>query len=339
MARSLRTWVVPALLTGGLAIVGCGDDSSLSGSTSGAATTSSGPENATITFAFTPASTNTCLKVTDERGIFRKHGITMKFAPAAPSGVAQIAQILNGQMTAGNGAYTGVIAAASNNLPVVITNATDKDYDADGQTALATIVGKNGGIRSFRDLEGKTVGVNSLQGTWELALREAVAKQGGDPSKVKLVVIPFSDQVTALKAGRVDAISTTQPLVSALTAEGYTSIGDPQAISLGTDDSVTSVTFMARKYVEENPDVVKRYIAALEEGNAWCNAHPEEMRTAIARITEIPEEALANTPAPEFTTQVDAAETNAWADLLVKYGVIENAPAVDEVQWSGVPLR
>ena len=60
-----------------------------------------------------------------------------------------------------------------NNLPVVITNAQDEDYDKDGQTAFATVVGKDSGITSFKQLEGKSVAVNSLQGNWEVSLKEA----------------------------------------------------------------------------------------------------------------------------------------------------------------------
>lgn len=299
----------------------------------------SGGQNAKITFAITPASTSACVQVTGERGVFKQHGLDVTYVPSPPNSAAQIAQILNGQITAGLGAYTSVIAAVDNKLPIVATNGQDLDFDKSGQTAFATIVGKDSGITSFKLLEGKTVGVNSLQGTWEVTLKEAVAKAGGDPSKVKLVAIPFPNQATALDSGRVDAISTLQPLIAQLTAKGHRSLGDAQAISLGNKNNTTAVTFMAKKFVEANPDVVKRFVAGLEEGNTWCNAHPEDMVKAIARITNIPPEVVAKAPVPVFEAKIDSAQAKTWADLMVKYAILKQAPPVDQIVWSGAPRQ
>lgn len=338
MSSRFRLGTAASLLAIVLTVAACGSDDSSSGSAASASSSSSGTKDATITLAFTPSSPGVCFKVSDERGLFKKQGITIKYGTAAPTGAAQIAQILNGQITAGQGAYTGVIAAVGNNLPVVITNAQDEDYDKDGQTAFATVVGKDSGITSFKQLEGKSVAVNSLQGNWEVSLKEAVAQDGGDPSKVKLVAVPFADQVTALKSGRVDAISTLQPFIAQLTAQGFKSIGDPQAIGFGgKKDSVVNVTFMAKKYVEANPDVVKGFVAALTEGNEWCNAHPDEMKKAIARITKAPQEVVDATPIPVYNSNLGPTTTDDWSKLMVKYGILKKAPATDQVQWSGAP--
>ena len=338
MSSRFRLGTAASLLAIVLTVAACGSDDSSSGSAASTSSSSSGTKDATITLAFTPSSPGVCFKVSDERGLFKKQGITIKYGTAAPTGAAQIAQILNGQITAGQGAYTGVIAAVGNNLPVVITNAQDEDYDKDGQTAFATVVGKDSGITSFKQLEGKSVAVNSLQGNWEVSLKEAVAQDGADPSKVKLVAVPFADQVTALKSGRVDAISTLQPFIAQLTAQGFKSIGDPQAIGFGgKKDSVVNVTFMAKKYVEANPDVVKGFVAALTEGNEWCNAHPDEMKKAIARITKAPQEVVNATPIPVYNSNLGPTTTDDWSKLMVKYGILKKAPATDQVQWSGAP--
>jgi len=338
MSSRFRLGTAASLLAIVLTVAACGSDDGSSGSAASTSSSSSGKKDATITLAFTPSSPGVCFKVSDERGLFKKQGITIKYGTAAPTGAAQIAQILNGQITAGQGAYTGVIAAVGNNLPVVITNAQDEDYDKDGQTAFATVVGKDSGITSFKQLEGKSVAVNSLQGNWEVSLKEAVAQDGGDPSKVKLVAVPFADQVTALKSGRVDAISTLQPFIAQLTAQGFKSIGDPQAIGFGgKKDSVVNVTFMAKKYVEANPDVVKGFVAALTEGNEWCNAHPDEMKKAIARITKAPQEVVDATPIPVYNSNLGPTTTDDWSKLMVKYGILKKAPATDQVQWSGAP--
>ena len=341
MSSRFRLGTVASLIAIALTVAACGSDDSSSGSSgsSGSASTSSSSTATTeIALAVTPSSGAACTELTDKRGLFKKNGVKIKYVPPAPTGAAQIAQILNGQITAGLGAYTGVITAVSNNLPVVITNAQDSDYSENGQTGFAAIVGKKSGITSFKQLEGKSVAVNSLQGNWEVSLKEAVAKDGGDPSKVKVVAVPFSDQVTALKSGRVDAISTLQPFIAQLTSQGFKSIGDPQAIGFnGKTDSVVDVMFVAKKWADENSDALKGFIAASEEGNAWCNAHPDEVRKEIVELTKSPESVVAATPVPKFTTKLGATTTDDWSKLLVKYGILKKAPAKDQVQWSGAP--
>ncbi|CAM5693722.1 ABC transporter substrate-binding protein [Streptomyces canus] len=315
----------------GLTVSACGNDNS--------STSTQGSSAATVTFGLQPSSATACLKVTDDRGIFRKHRIAMKYATPAPTSAGQIAQVLNGQITAGYGAYTAVISAVGNNLPVVITSGIEKDYERDGTTPDAVIVGKNSGIRSFKQLEGKTVAVNSLQGSWEVLLREAVSKSGGDPSKVKLVAVPFPDQGTVLKSGRVDAVSTLQPFVGQLISEGLKSIGDPQPISFGKPDAITSVSFMSKKFATENPDVIRRFVAASQEGNQWCNAHPDDMKKAIARITKAPLAVVDKTPVPLYDAGIVSAETDTWSKLLVKYRILKEAPSAGEVQWAGASAQ
>ncbi|WP_416981202.1 ABC transporter substrate-binding protein [Streptomyces sp. T028] len=326
--------MVVSLIAPVLTVSACGGDA---GNVSSGG--SAGSNGSTVTFAFQPTSSTACLKVTDERGTFRKHGITMKYGTAAPNAAGQVAQILNGEITAGAGAYTAVLNAVSSNLALVITSGLEEDYDKDGQSPTAVLAGKGSGITSFKQLEGRTVAVNSLQGSWEVLLRESVAKAGGDPDKVKLVAVPFPDQTAALRSKRVDAVFTLQPFVAQLIDEGFKDIGDPSAISFGKPDAAQSITFMAKEYVDAHPDVVKNFVAALQEGNTWCNAHPADMKKAIARITKAPQKVVDATPLPVYDAGISSAETKTWGELLVKYGILKKAPTAAEVQWSGVPAK
>lgn len=288
-----------------------------------------------ITFSLTPAASSTCLKVTADRGEFGKQGLALKLVPAPPTSSAQIAQILNGQVTAGLGAASALISAVARKLPVAITNGNDQDYDVDGQTAFAVMVDKKSGITSIQQLQGKTVAVNSLKGSWEISLREAVAAKGGDPDKVKLLAVPFADQAAALKSGRVDAVSTLQPFISTLGQDGLVSIGDPQASALGHPDSAGSVTFMSRKYLASHGDLVKKFVDTMTAGAAWCNAHPDEMRKAIAAFTKVPQKVVDAAPVPKYTTDVSPEDVDHWASLLVKYHVIDKAPPTSELLRTG----
>jgi NitT/TauT family transport system substrate-binding protein len=340
MSSRCRPVTVTTLVVAVLAIAACGGSDGDSSDTATATSGGAAQKTDTITAAINPASSTVAFKVADERGIFKKHGITIKYGTAAPTGAAQIAQILSGDIDVGAGAYTAGISAVAKGLPVVITNALDQDYDRDGATGFAAIVPKNSKITSFKQLEGKNVAVNSLQGNWDVSIREAVAQDGGDPSKVKLVAVPFPSQVTALKSARVDAISTLQPFAAQLLADGFKSLGDPQAIGFGgKTDSVSTVMFMSKKYTAEHPDAVKAFVAAMDEANEWCNAHPDEVRKELASFAKLPLETVNQMPLPQYTTKLGATQTDDWSKLLVKYKILDEAPAADQVQWSGAPLQ
>ena len=200
--------------------------------------------------------------------LFKKNNVSIKYVPAAPTGAAQIAEILNGRSTRAQAlGFLGAITAAGKNPPVVITNAQDEDYSVDDGVRHRRRQ-ELGHHLVFKQLEGKSVAVNSLQGNWEVSLKEAIEEDGGDPSKVKLVVIPVPDQVTALKSGRVDAISTLQPFIAHMTSQGYKSIGDLQAIGFGgKTDSVVDVMFVGKKWAADHDAELKGFTAAMHEGN------------------------------------------------------------------------
>jgi NitT/TauT family transport system substrate-binding protein len=213
----------------------------------------------------------------------------------------------------------------------------DRDFNEEGQTSVAVVPAKDTGIKTFKDLEGKTVGVNSLQGSWEVELKEAIAKEGGDPENVKLVPVGFGDQATAVASGNVDAILTAQPILALLTAEGFESIGDPQAIMMGSDESTAGGIFMANSFVEENEALVENFVSTLAEGVEFCNdpANDKFMKKEIAAFTELPAEIVDATPIPNFSVSVGTADMEKWIEGMKTYGVIPNEPSVDDVLWSG----
>jgi ABC-type nitrate/sulfonate/bicarbonate transport system substrate-binding protein len=95
--------------------------------------------------------------------------------------------------------------------------------------------------------------------------------------------------------------------------------------------------FVGKKFAEQHDALLKGFVEAMHEGNEWCNAHPDEMRKAIADFTKADPEVVNATPVPKYTEKLGATTTDDWSKLLVKYGILKKAPAKDQVQWSGAP--
>lgn len=332
MASSVRLIITAALLVG---VAGCGGNDE-SATTSGGSSSSAGNEPITLSIGYTPIADEAVLKIASAQGIFEKHGLKVKYTAAAP-GTALIAQLLNGQVDVGVGALTGVMAAVSQKIPVAAVSAVSRDYETEGQTAYATMVASDSGVSSFKDLEGKTVAVNSLQGIWEITTREAVAQDGGDPKKVKLTQITFGDQVAALRSGRVDAISTLQPVPTVLASQGYKRLGDAQAIAAGDPETVATVAFMTKAKIQKQPEAPKRWVAAIAEASEYANAHPDEVKKVIISESKAPAEAINEAPVPVFTPAIPRANVDVFSKLMVKYGGQKVPVTADQVLWDGVP--
>lgn len=329
-----RVGVIAAVVGSLLATAACGgsSNSDTASSASGSGTKTGSAE---ITYGMLPVDNQAAIKLGERRGIFAKHDIKLRFGQVAPTGAAAISQLLSGQLDATGAAVTSVVTAVSQGVPVRAVSSYTDNYDKGGKTQNALIVSADSGISSFKDLEGRTVAINSLKGTWEVGLKEAIAKDGGDPSKAKIVAIPFTTQASALKRGTVDAAAMIEPFLSQLLAQGYKSLGSTDAVALGDPAGSSGAIYMTTKFIEANPGVVKRWNAALAEASAYANSHPEEIREEIAAMTGAPIAALKSRPLPVYSARLDRRVVQTWADLLVKYRIIDSAPPIDDVIAEG----
>ncbi len=76
-------------------------------------------------------------------------------------------------------------------------------------------------IRSVKDLKGKTIGLNGLREAFELGARLALLDAGLDPDRdVKWAVVPPPNMGEALRTGKVDLASLSQPFYAAEEARG-----------------------------------------------------------------------------------------------------------------------
>ena len=71
------------------------------------------------------------------------------------------------------------------------------------------------GLRTGKDFEGKTIGVNDTRGLQWMYARGWVHATGGDPDKVTYRAVPFPQMIDALKTKRVDGAIPSEPFLSA----------------------------------------------------------------------------------------------------------------------------
>jgi len=297
-------------------------------------TTESGLDRLAIDYS--PTAVNAQLTLGVERGIFARHGIEIERRPGAGASAASVALLLNGQIQMAVTEITAVPTAVAAGFPVEVVTSLATDYRSRQGDAFSVVVAEESPIRSFADLQGKTVAVNGLRSFFDLTVLESVRKTGGDPGAVSVVAVPFEDQVAALRQGRVDAVSTLEPFAGQLLRSGFRSVGNPASTALGPR-SVATVLMGSKEFVDRNPEVMHRFLDALHEATEYANGHPAEVRRTISETTGAPPEAVAQLPVPWFISGVERRAAESTTKLMLDYGRIDRAPAVDEFTWSESP--
>jgi len=184
-------------------------------------------------------------------------------------------------------------------------------------------------IKSAKDLVGHSVAVNSLQNIGDTTIKASVRKDGGDPKGVKFVELAFPDMGAALAAGRVDAIFVVEPFLTAAKGQNGRVIAwnyvDP------APDLTVAAYFTSQQMIASNPDLVKRFQAAMSESLQYANDHPEEVRTVLSTYTQIAADVAAKITLPKWPAKVNEQSVQTLADLAVGDGLIKQSPNIAEL--------
>jgi NitT/TauT family transport system substrate-binding protein len=311
-----------AVLAAALALAGCGGDDD-SGDGGGG---SSGPTK--ITVGTLPIANAAPMYLGMEKGFFEDERLTIE-PQIGEGGAALMPSLVSGDAQF---AFVGVIpaiTAVAQNLPIKVVTSSDdaaKTEDEDWQTL---VVPKGSPIKGVEDLPGKTIGVNALRGLAEVVISRSLEKQGVDYKEVKLLEVPFPEMPAALAQKRVDAALLTEPFLSAVLAEGGTQIDAPSVETLPSFPN--GVYVAAEQYIAENGDVVDRFSRAMNKSLDYAQTHPEEVRKIIPTFTEVPEAAAQQLRLPAFDSELDRKGIELEAELTAKYGIIEEAPAYEDL--------
>ena len=267
-----------------------------------------------------------------DEGVFEKHGLDVELQ-LGDGGAALLPAVASGTMQFAVGNPLSVLTAASQGLDMKIVSNYSLNYadpsDPEDKAPSGITTRADANIKSWKDLEGKTLAINALNTQGDLGTKEFVEADGGDPSKVKFIEVPFPDQLAQLEQGNIDASWTPEPFLSkARATEGVEFLGDPlRAI----DNLPTMVTFTSGKFAAENPETVSAFRDAIAETAELAMADEDAFRAAVVKHTNMPEDVVANINLEYITGTLDPAVLKELSATAMKFGFIETEPNLDEV--------
>jgi NitT/TauT family transport system substrate-binding protein len=312
----LRASVVMAALACAVAVAACGDSGG--GGAKG--------EPATIKVGVIPIADVAPLYLGIEQGFFKAEKLTIKPQPAE-GGAAIVAATVAGDDQIGFSNTTSLLIANSKNVPVKLIAQGVAGAAKESGAWDAVLVKKGSSITSPKDLEGKTIAVNTLQNVGPLTINTALKNKGVDYKKVKYAEIPFPEANQALEAGRVDAAWVVEPFVGQGLAAGSKPILFPYE---QTAPNLTVASyFTTKQYLSQNGDAVDRFVKAMNKSLTYAQSHPDAVRKIVPTYTKIPASAATKMKLPQWSPDLGRPTIELQAKLAKEYGFLKEQPDID----------
>jgi NitT/TauT family transport system substrate-binding protein len=321
----MRHTILRRIVTGVMAAVLLGSGSLLSGTAHAQAPLT------VVNAGFVPVTDVAALYLGDEVGIWKKHGLQLK-ANIASTGA--VPAVMSGEYHFGFTALVNVLQARDKGLPLKIIAAGSGSTGIRGADVTMIHAGPNSGIKSAKDLEGKTVSVNALNGLLQLMGKAAVKADGGDPSKVKFIELGFAEALAALQAGRIDAMVGAEPFGTAAIGSGFPAIASPYQ-ALSTTGMLTSSYFTSEPQLKANPELFKKIRAAINESLEYAQANPEQIRKQLPKFTKLGPEVAVKLILPRFQTAIPRESVETFSKSGNEFGMLTKPAVYDAVVWDG----
>ena len=191
-------------------------------------------------------------------------------------------------------------------------------------------------ITSPGQLDGKTVAVPLRNSFPELVIGDAIRKAGGDPAKVNWVVLPGTQTVASIKAGKIDAGYTSSGATPGCELNGLNLIASPTVNLLAPQGGPVTAWVTTAAYAKANPQVVAAFQKSMYQTASLINRNKDKMREAVTLslpYTKLPAESAYATVMPYYFTTLTKAQVQKWADLAVAANQVKATPDVPGILW------
>lgn len=221
------------------------------------------------------------IHLAQSQGLFEKHGVTVTLIPvkSAPE---------RDQLMASNqadGMVNEVLSTIFFNRESVRVQTVRYAQTATAEAALFRILSaKNSGITDIDGLKGASVGIG--EGTViEYLTDRLLEAEGFTQEEINTVAVPdITTRMSLLNSGELQAAMLPEPLSSLVVAQGA---------SVALDDtshpefSFSTISFR-KEVIDEHPEVIRAFLAAVEEAVELINKDPAALKDLLAELSLVP---------------------------------------------------
>lgn len=216
-------------------------------------------EKRKFNIAYIPVTCHLACPVTDYISKFSKAG--QIFLPRMFQGFPEIKEaLISNKMQAAFIVAPLAIALKAQGVPIKIVYLGHR-YGS------AFVVQKNGPIKNFGDVRGKTIAIPSRFSDERLIVFRAMKQWGIKPSEVKLVEMPPPDVAGALAAKAIDGFSMGEPFPSQAEMGGFGRVLFPAREYW--PDYMSCVLVVRQDMIDSRPDAVQVLVDGVARSGLW----------------------------------------------------------------------
>lgn len=246
--------------------------------------------------------------VAQQEGLFAKHGVSVEFIPVASAPERD-------QLIAAGGADGTV----NETLAVMLFNKETVQMQVVRYALRPTasnghffiLASGESGISSLDGLKGVEIGVS--QGTViEYVTERLLQADGFTADEIKTVAVPkIPDRMALLASGELDAGVMPDPLAALVVNQGGVIVADDSS----HPEYGFSVISFREDVIDANPEVIRGFLAAIEEATGLLNAEPAKYKNVLSEQKLVPAPLLESYQVPVFPTAGVPTEME-WEDAL-----------------------
>jgi NitT/TauT family transport system substrate-binding protein len=235
------------------------------------------------------------LYVAQQEGYFQKHGVNVELIPVG-SAPERDQLVAAGQA---DGMINEIVGALFFNKDKVQVQIVRFARAATKDTHLFSVLAsKKSGIQSTAGLKGASIGISD--GTVIAYLTDRMLqKEGFSAADINTVSVPnLSDRMTLLNSGEIQAAMLPEPMSTLAIQQGAKLILDDSKYPNFSNSMIS----MRKQVIDQNPDEVRAFLAAVEDAVKAINANPTKYETLLSDLKLVPTPLKGTFKVPPFVT-------------------------------------
>ena len=268
-----------------------------------------------------------------KQGYFKREGLDVNVI-ALNSGPAVISAVVSGSVQVGYASPVPIIFARAQSQPVRIFNALTMTSPTGNAQWNWLVASEKSGIKSIKDLAGKTIALNTMGGACELQFRENMDKAGVPFDSVKKIVVPYPQMQATLQLGNADAACTVEPFQTSMRVSP-----EVKAVTLSNGTLADrskpfpeDVLFVREDWGNAHKDALRRFNRGVAAALADFKKDPALFRRFITEEFKLSGAVVSLMSNMEFAgVQPTAAEIKPLVDALTRHQMLKTVVNPEDV--------
>jgi NitT/TauT family transport system substrate-binding protein len=252
-----------------------------------------------------------------DMGFFKQAGLDVTIV-TMDGGAAIAAGVASGALDIGVSNPVQLATAVAHGLPFVYF-AGGGLYTAESPLPVLCVA-KDSAIATVKQLENKSIAVNSLKDLGEVGIKAFLARGNVDLSTLQFVELRFSEMATALARGTISAGLISEPALTAAKDSGAVRVLADVYDSIGKRFYISGWFSMANWH-DANRDVAARYARVMYETARWANSHQLDSADILSRYSKVSTQTTRHMARCQYADTLRADWLQPQLDLAAKFAV------------------